>query len=246
MDIAKELRIHPNTLRLYEAQGYLPAVPRANNGYRQYTVIHKEQARLVCLTLSWPYIGDKTHLIDLVKQAAHQDLGMAMELAYQYLAHVRVERTYAEAALEFLQRWAAGHLMDSSQQKMHIRQAAQYLKVTVDMLRNWERNGLIHVPRDPINGYRFYTTLEYGRLRVICVLTQAGYSQMAILRMLHHFDNGKIDDLRDTLEVPPDESANEAIDIIADHWLSGLLELEERAKTIIGQVGKLIELVRAR
>lgn len=39
--------------------------------------------------------------------------------------------------------WAAGHVLDMSPQKMTISQAAQYLNVTVDMLRNWERNGLI-------------------------------------------------------------------------------------------------------
>jgi DNA-binding transcriptional MerR regulator len=243
IDIAKEIGIHPNTLRLYEALGYLPPIPRSHNRYRQYTLIHKEQARLVCLTLHWPYIGDKTLLVDLVKHAACQDLGMAMELAYQYLAQVRVEYTYAESALEFLQRWAAGYLIDSSHQKMHIRQAADYLKVTVDMLRNWERNGLINVPRDVSNGYRLYGTSEYSRLRVIRVLTQAGYSQMAILRMLRHFDNGKTTDLRHDLEVPADESANDAIEVIADRWLPGLLALEVRAQKIIDQLGHLMEIV---
>jgi DNA-binding transcriptional MerR regulator len=241
--IARELGIHPNTLRLYEAQGYLPPIPRGNNNYRQYTVLHKEQARLVCLALQWPYVGNRSLLINLVLHAARQDLGMAMELAYQYLVHVRVERTYAESAVEFLQRWAAGHLIDSSHQKLHIRQAAEYLQVTVDMLRNWERNGLIDVPRDPKNGYRLYSAMEYGRLRVIRVLTQAGYSQMAILRMFRQFDEGNRDDLRNALEVPLDDSANEAVEIIADRWLSGLFALENRAQKIIQQIGHLIEIM---
>ncbi|MDX1991415.1 MAG: MerR family DNA-binding transcriptional regulator [bacterium] len=241
-EIAHELGIHPNTLRLYEAQDFLPAVPRGQNGYRQYTLMHKEQARLACLALQWPYVGDKSRLIDLVQQAARHDFGMAMELAYQYLAQVRVERTYAESALEFLQRWAAGHLMDSARQIMHIGQAAHYLKVTVDTLRNWERNGLIAVPRDPVNGYRLYGTSEFGRLRVIRVLVQSGYSQMAILRMLRYLDSGQQEGLRDVLEVPPEDSANEAIEIIADHWLSALLALEQRAQKIIQQIGLMIEL----
>jgi DNA-binding transcriptional MerR regulator len=59
------------------------------------------------------------------------------------------------------------------------------LHVTVDMLRNWERNGLITVPRDPSNGYRMYGPCEVGRIRVIRTLVQAGYSLMAILHMLH-------------------------------------------------------------
>ena len=87
---------------------------RAPNGYRQYTARHLEQARRAHLSLRWPYLNDKAILSDLVKSAANANLEMAMELAYKYLAHVRVERTFAESAVEFLERWAAGQLMDSS------------------------------------------------------------------------------------------------------------------------------------
>jgi DNA-binding transcriptional MerR regulator len=165
-----------------------------------------------------------------------------MERAYQYLARVRVEKTYAEAAIEFLERWAAGHLMDSSQQSMHISQAAQHLNVTVDMLRNWERSGLIDVPRDSANGYRLYGTDEFGRLRVIRILVQSGYSMMAILRMLRQFDRDKHANLRDALNLPADESANEAIEVIADRWLASLAALENRAQAVIRQISHLIEI----
>src|SRR5687767_15543666 len=120
-DLAKELGVHVNTIRLYETWGYLPEIPRGANGYRLYSAMHLEQARLAHLSLRWPYLNDKALLIDLVKSAANADLGMAMELAYKYLAHVRVERTFAESAVEFLERWAAGHLMDTPQQRVHIR-----------------------------------------------------------------------------------------------------------------------------
>ncbi|MGZ9166621.1 MAG: MerR family transcriptional regulator [Anaerolineales bacterium] len=243
-EIAKELGVHPNTVRLYETWGYLSEVPRAENGYRHYSARHLEQARLAHLTLSWPYLGDKTRLIQLVKSAAGGDLGMSMELAYQYLARVRMEKSSAEAALEFLERWAAGHRMDSSPQNMHIRQAARHLNVTVDMLRNWERNGLITIPRDPANGYRLYGSIEFGRLRVIRILAQSGYSQMAILRMLSRFDQGQRTDLRDALNVPPEEDTE--IQIIADRWLASLVELEGRAQAVIRQIGHMIEMTHSR
>jgi DNA-binding transcriptional MerR regulator len=239
-DIARELGVHPNTVRLYETWGYLPEVPRGENGYRQYSARHLEQARLAHLALHWPYLGDKTLLINLVKSAASGDLGMAMELAYQYLARVRMEKTSAEAALEFLERWAAGYRMDSSPQTMHIRQAARHLNVTVDILRNWERNGLITIPRDPANGYRLYGSAEFGRLRVIRMLVQSGYSLMAILRMLSRFDQGQRNDLRGALNLAPEEDAS--IQAIADRWLASLVELEERAQAIIWQIGHMIEM----
>jgi DNA-binding transcriptional MerR regulator len=238
--IARELGVHPNTVRLYETWGYLPEVPRGENGYRQYSARHLEQARLAHLTLRWPYLGDKALLIQLVKSAAGGDLGMALERAYQYLARVRMEKTAAEAALEFLDRWTAGHRMDSEQQRMHIRHAARHLNVTVDILRNWERNGLITIPRDPENGYRLYGSAEFGRLRVIRMLVQSGYSLMAILQMLSRFDQGQKTDLRDALNLPPEEDAD--IQTVADRWLATLVELEERAQAIIRQIGHMIEM----
>ncbi len=243
-DIAKALGVHVNTIRLYEESGYLPDIPRAKNGYRQYTTMHLEQARLVHLTLRWPYVGDKGLLFDLVKSVANGDFGMAMEMAYQYLAYVRVERTFAESAVEFLERWATGHFMDTPRQRVHIGEAARHLNVTVDMLRNWERNGLIDVPRDPENQYRLYGTAEFGRLRVIRTLVKSGYSLMAVLRMLLQFDAGKTENLRAALDVP--REPDEYIDIIADRWLTSLVELEDRAQAIIRQIGKMIEMAHAK
>jgi DNA-binding transcriptional MerR regulator len=239
-DIANAVGVHLNTIRLYEEWGFLPPIPRAKNGYRQYNLMHLEQAKLARMALQWPYVGDKMLLIDLVKSAASGDFGMAMELAYQYLAYVRVERTYAESAIEFLERWAAGHLMDTPRQKVNIKQAAKHLNVTVDMLRNWERNGLIDVPRDPANQYRLYGTVEFGRLRVIRMLVQSGYSLMAILKMLLQFDAGKRENLREALDLPREE--DEYIDVIANRWLSSLVDLEKRAQSIIQQIGHMIDM----
>lgn len=238
-DLAKALGVHVNTIRLYEASGFLAPVPRGSNGYRCYSALHLEQARLAHLVLRWPYVGDKQPLITLVQSAAHGDPGMAMEFAYQYMAQIRVERTYAEAALEFLERWAAGHRIDTSPHPMHIREAAAHLNVSVDMLRNWERNGLLTVPRDPTNGYRLYGSAEFGRLRVIRMLVRCGFSLMAILHMLQHIDSGNTGNLRDALNVSHD---TKFVAVIADRWLASLLELEQRTQHIIAQIGRMIEM----
>jgi DNA-binding transcriptional MerR regulator len=237
--LAAALGVHVNSIRMYEEDGLLPPIPRGENGYREYSAAHLEQARLVRLALQWPYLGDKALLLDLVRSAAAGDLGRAMELAYRYLALVRVERTYAEAAVEFLERWAAGQVVDSARQKVHIGAAALQLSVTADMLRHWERNGLIDVPRDPANQYRLYGSVEFGRLRVIRTLVQAGYSLMAILRMLQRFDAGDTANLRSALDLAPDD---EALATIADRWLSTLGELEQRAQAMIRQIGRLIDI----
>jgi DNA-binding transcriptional MerR regulator len=239
IDLARELGVHVNTIRLYEAEGYLPEIPRGANGYRLYTAAHREHARLTHMALRWPYLGDKALLIELVRSAARGDPGLSIELAYKYLAHVRVERTIAESAIEFLERWAAGRVLDTPRQRVHISEAAAHLNVTADMLRNWERSGLIDVPRDPANQYRLYGTAEFGRLRVIRTLIQAGYSSMAILRMLLQFDAGNTDNLRAALDTPRED---EEIQTITDRWLSTLLELEQRAQEMIRQIGVIIDM----
>ena len=109
--------------------------------------------------------------------------------------------------------------------------------VTTDMLRNWERNGLIEVPRNPHNRYRLYGAVEIGRLRVIRMLRRAGYSMMAILRMLLQLDQGQKGGLRQVLDTPrPDEDVYSA----ADRWLSTLVAQEQRAMDLIAQLEEMI------
>ena len=229
-EIAAAVGVHPNTVRLYEEWGFLPPIPRSRSGYRLFTEAHRDQMRLARTALHWPYPGGKQPVTELVKRAAQGDFGRALELAYQYLANVRSERAHAEAAAAFLEHWAQGHSTDTTAQPLHTSEAAKRLGVTPDMLRNWERNGLLAVPRHPANGYRLYGAAEIGRVRVIRMLRQAGYSVMAILRMLLEFDAGYTTNLRGALDTPrPDED----VYYVADRWLSTLADQEQRALDVI-------------
>jgi DNA-binding transcriptional MerR regulator len=236
-DIARTIGVHTNTVRLYEAKGYLSPIPRSKSGYRLFTPLHLEQMRLAHLALQWPYPGGYPGVISLVKCAAEGDLGMAMELAYEYLAKVRMERTRAEAAVEYLERWARGQAIDTTKRTLIIGQAAAHLGATADQLRNWDRSGLLDVPRDPATGYRRYGASEIGRLRVIRVLRQAGYSLMAILRMLRQYDAGKTEQLGVVLDTPGED---EGVETIADRWLTTLTEQENRAQGIIRQIARMM------
>jgi DNA-binding transcriptional MerR regulator len=195
--------------------------------------------RLARLALKgpWPGRAIRRSALDLVRQAASGDLGGALERAYQHLALVQAERAQAEAAADLLERWAQATATDATARPLQIGQAARRLGVTADMLRNWEANGLIRVPRNPKNGYRLYGAPELGRLRVIHMLNRAGYSQMAILRMLLHLDQARGGDLRALLDTPrPDEDIYSA----ADRWLSTLSEQEGRASDIIRQLEAML------
>jgi DNA-binding transcriptional MerR regulator len=90
------------------------------------------------------------------------------------------------------------------------------------------------VPRNPLNGYRFYRTREIGRLRVIRTLSQARYSQMSILRMLMRLDQGETEDLRAVLDTPQQD---DDIFFVTDQLLSTLSDLEEKSQQVIGLLG---------
>ncbi len=238
-DIAKAVGVHPNTVRLYEDWGFLPSVPRSPSGYRLFSQEHLDQMRLARKALhgQWPGQNIRESAQNLVRQSASGDLGGALEQAYRHLTLVQAERAQADAAAELLERWAQGIATDATAESLPIGKTARLLGVTTDMLRNWERNGLIRVPRDPNNGYRLYGAAEIGRLRVIRMLNRAGYSQMAILRMLLYLDQKKGSNLRQVLDTPgPDEDIYSA----ADRWLSTLAEQEQRAQDIISQLEAMI------
>ncbi|MFL7793515.1 MAG: MerR family transcriptional regulator [Anaerolineae bacterium] len=238
-DIAKAVGVHVNTVRLYEEWGFLQPVPRSPTGYRLFTEAHLEQMRLARMAMHGPWPGSsiRKSALTLVRKSASGDLGGALEQAYHHLALVQAERARAEAAAGLLERWAQGTAADTTAKPLRIGEAAELLGATADQLRNWERNGLIDVPRDPNNGYRLYSAAEIGRLRVIRMLLRAGYSMMAILRMLLQLDQGT--DPRQALDTPhPDEDVYTA----ADQWLSSLAEQEQRASNIITQIEKMIGL----
>jgi DNA-binding transcriptional MerR regulator len=230
--IAKQVGCHPNTVRLYEKWGFLPPVERdPRNGYRRFQQRHMDQMILAWTALhtDW-WHSAKRILVRMVREAAAGDHGQALETAYHYLSTVRAEFAQAELAVTYLERWADGTPAEATGRVMGIGEAAAFLGVTREVLRNWERNRLVTVPRNPANGYRQYGAEEIGRLRVLRMLRQAGYSVMAILRMTTALDKDKRTDLRAVLDTP---GPNEFIFSAADSWLTTLRACETRAQTVI-------------
>ena len=240
-DLATAVGVHPNTVRRYVDRGLLPPVARSPSGYRQFTQRHLEYLRLARQVYGAHFPGMALYQSSerVIQAAISGDLASARERASRHLALVQAERAHAEIAADLLERWAFGDdapttdADDDASPPRQIGQVARALNVSIDVLRNWDRNGLIDIPRDPTNGYRRYGTPELRRLRVIRILSRAGYGTSAILRMLIQLDRGETTDLRHALDTPrPDEDVYSA----SDRWLSTLADQEQRAHTIIALV----------
>ena len=230
-DIAKAVGVHVNTVRLYEEWGFLPPVTRAANGYRRFTQRHLNQIRLARLALVGPYPGGKQPVLDLVMCGAAADLGGALEHAYRYLAQIRAERARAETATMLLEHWIKGSTISTTHRPLTIKQAAKLVGVHTDTLRSWERNGLLTVPRHPDNQYRQYGANEIARIRVIRMLRDAGYSTMAILRLMQHIDqHGSDIDVWGILNTP---NPQEEVFSASDQYMTTLAAQEQRALDII-------------
>jgi len=238
-EIAKAVGVHPNTVRLYEKWNLLPPIPRTPSGYRKFDESHLDQMKLARMAMSFTWMGGtiRKTAYEMVYRGVDGDFGGGLELAYQLRVLIQAEKAQAEAAAVFLESWAQGSAIESKDKPRRIGEVAKLLNVSTDRLRNWERNGLIVVPRNPLNGYRYYRTREIGRLRVIRTLSQARYSQMAILRMLMSLDQGEIDDLRQVLDTPRED---EDVFFVTDQLLSALADLDEKSQQTIQLLGETI------
>ena len=231
-DLARAVGIHPNTVRLYEKWGLIPPVERSPTGYRQFTQIHLDCLRLARTIYAADYPGRalRGSANAIIHEAVADNWGGALEKAEDHLSQVRAELTHADAAATELEKWAQNRKAPPTGKPLSIGNVSKLLGVSQDVIRNWERNGLIIVPRNSYNGYRLFRSGEISRLRVIRMLSRAGYSHMAMLRMFLDLDGGRTDDLRRSLDTPrPDED----IFFAADHWLSTLHAQEQLARQII-------------
>jgi DNA-binding transcriptional MerR regulator len=237
-EVARAVGVHPNTVRAYEQWGFLPRVLRLPNGYRAYSPHHIEQMRLARLAMhgGWPGGAIRKSALELVRRSAAGDLRAAIRLARNHILLVEAERAQAEAAADYLEKWVRGRHPERRTASLAILAAAGEVDSTPDAIRHWERNGLLRVPRNPVNGYRVYGPREIGRLRVIRMLLRSGYSTMAVLRAMRHLDSGGGQKLRRVLDTPhPGEDVLWA----ADRWLTTLAEQEIRARMIVQQLQRM-------
>jgi DNA-binding transcriptional MerR regulator len=231
-DLARAVGIHPNTVRLYVEWGLIPPVERSQSGYRRFTQRHLDCLRLARMIYASEYPGRELRgsSNEIIQHAVADDWTGALKKAQGHLASVKAELKRADQAANLLEHWAKNMKTDSDEEPQAIREVSKLLGVSHDVIRNWERNGLIAVRRNSYNNYRLFSKRDIERLQIIRMLSHAGYSHMAILRMFIQLDGGKTRGLKKVLDTPRED---EDIFTAADHWLTTLKTQGKLAHQVI-------------
>ena len=229
-DVAKIIDIHPNTVRMYEEWGLIPLAERKSNGYRMFTDLHIEQLKLARIAFQIEVLqnGLRRKVVETIKLSANGDFDKALMLAEEYQNQIQREQRNAEEAIGIAKQILSGKPVEHTL-FLKRKEVSDYLDISMDTLRNWERNGLLQVKRKQ-NGYRAYTSEDIERLKMIRTLRLANYSLEAILRMLNALEHNPQIDMKQVLNTP--EKGTDIVSV-CDRLLVSLKDAEENAKKMI-------------
>lgn len=229
-EIASLVNIHPNTVRIYEDWRYISPVPRSGNGYRVFSDLHLFQLQIARAAFHCEIIQgrsrEKARVV--VEASGKRDFKLALQLAHDYLTHLEQEYRQALEAIQLVEQWLSG-MEPLSNQKYLRSEVTQILDLSPEIIRNWERNGLLTVPRLP-NGYRIYTEREFNRMKIIRTLRAAHYSMNAILRLMNTAERSKELRIKEILDTPGEF---EDIVTVTDRLIYSLEEAILKAKEVI-------------
>lgn len=230
LEIAQLIGIHPNTVRMYEDLELIPKPERQPNGYRVFTDIHVEQFRLARLAFQIEVLqnGLRRKIVRMVKTSAAGDYDKALKLTQEYLMQVREEIANAEEAIVIVKQILDGRTEENIH-AMKRKEVSEYLKISMDTLRNWEMNGLLTVRRKR-NGYRVYTDEDIKRLKIIRSLRCANYSLEAILTMLVQLSQDPEIDIKKALDTPREDTE---IIAVCDKLVTSLMAAMGNAEKMI-------------
>lgn len=237
--VSKVIGIHPNTVRLYEKLELIPKPQRLPNGYRVFSDFHIAQFKLARTALKVEVLqsGLRKNMINIIKLSAQGEFKKAIVYTNNYINQIKIEQKNAEEAIEITKKLLAG-IQDKERDVAFTRkQTADYLKVTIDTLRNWEMNGLLSVKRKQ-NGYRVYTKNDIQLLKIIRSLRLANYSLAAILRMVSALSNDSKIDIRKVINTPKND---EDIVTVCDKLLTSLSNAELNANCVLSQLKSMQE-----
>ena len=148
MEVAKIIGIHPNTVRMYEEWGLIPLAERKTNGYRVFTDFHIEQLRLARIAFQIEVLqnGLRKKVVEIIKLSANRDFDKALMFAEEYINQIQREQRNSEESIGIAKQILSGKSVEHTI-LLKRKEVSDYLDISMDTLRNWERIGLIQVKR---------------------------------------------------------------------------------------------------
>lgn len=236
--VARLMGVHPNTVRLYEKAGLIAPARRLENGYRRFDDEHVVQFAIARCAFRAEILqnGLRKDAANIAYASGACDYAKARELCRCYIEKLVREMRKADEAVHIAERALAAAPANSPShgRLLKRKEAALELGISIDVLRNWEANGLLSVKRAE-NGYRMYAPEDMDRLRIVRALRCANYSIASILRLMRALDEGGRTDVRGLLDgrEHPDDVVR-----ACDHLCDALVSAKRDAEEILVLIGK--------
>jgi len=260
--LAKQLSVHPNTVRWYEQVGLISPAERLPNNYRRFNYKHYIQLRICRIIYGGSYPGReiRNSANNVLAAIKDWDLTRSLQMANEYRRYIEKEYSIALEMASMLVNHLENNALPndsviidvhtnnahsddtrSLDKKRYTRkEAAALLGITTEVLRNWERNDLLHVQRSGRKNEKVYGAKELMRMRVIFILRRNNHSISAIHRSLMCYDEGNKVGAALALNQPVSDPDRVYISA-GDHWLEILWNLSLDAQKII----EIIEEIKA-
>jgi Predicted transcriptional regulators len=240
-DIAKLFDIHPNTIRLYEKSGFItPAKRNLKNNYRIFTEMHVYQVKLCRCIFGYPFTNRQIRNTgnEVMYASARMKWHLLRRKTNEYIHAIEAEIAMAQDTAGMLRDWAASgkeRAFVAADLKLSRKEVAGYFGVTAEAVRNWERNALIVPETKGSKGEVRYSSGDWGRISVIYMLLQSGYSMAAIQRSIAMYDRGNAGQVLSALNEP----VYDEIVSVGDNWLNELNKLLSAAQKIYPIIDEL-------
>ncbi|WPC43829.1 MerR family transcriptional regulator [Clostridium sp. JS66] len=231
--LARIYGIHPNTVRLYEKLGFISKAKRNVNNYRIFEELHVLQIKVCRCIFGYPFINRHIRNAgnEIICSIAKKQWDEAVQNTECYIQIIEHEIKKAQKACEMLQNWAnstKGNEILLEKKMLSRKDIANYLGVTAEAIRNWERNGLILTEKVGTKGEKLYSSTDLGRMHIIYMLLQSGYSMASIHRSMSMYDKGHAELVVSALDCQEYDNFIS----VGDRWLYELNKLLEAAQKI--------------
>jgi DNA-binding transcriptional MerR regulator len=174
IDLAQSVGISVQQVRNYVDLGLLPPVERTPSGYRVFTDEHAE-ALAVVRRMAEGHGWQRAREILRAVHTCHPDIALAaLDRSHAELDRERADIAEVLGAFETVVTSPAA-VRVGTRRDLRIGEVAHAARVRTEVLRLWERRGLLRPRRDAVTGYRVYDESELRTARVVALLRRGAY-----------------------------------------------------------------------